>query len=204
VIPARLSARILGDLQWKYARLLELRRQREAWIAQGVHRVPAELAEERRRSFRALARRFPGALKELDTRSLGELQEIASWVEAAGAGQLDPTQGPLDPTQEQWLHVIWSRHLFLRLALLCRRWARRLERRTAGSGSERAAAFYAFHREIERRLRGRGGELAWSMDAIAERCGVHPHALLELCLHPPGGRLAPWVDRALPLPTLSR
>lgn len=194
MIPPLLRDRVLRDLDWKYFQLLELRAAREARIAAGASRFPPEEAAGRRRAFRVLARRFPGALKELDTRDIDELGAILTAVRAA-------REGRATGAQERWLHVVWSRHAALRLALAVRRWRRR---GAVASGAGLAALGGRLEARLEggadRNRKGRAGESPFSLNRLASSLGVEPEELIEGILHPPNGRLSAWIDGAFPLP----
>ena len=91
-----LDAAALARLAWKYDALGELRRAR----ARGEP-VPA------REVFKALAREFPGCLRELDTLPLDEIDARAAALARAAAG------GPTEP----WMEWLAGYHALLRAAL---------------------------------------------------------------------------------------
>jgi hypothetical protein len=87
----------LGALERKYRVLSELRARREAGEGQPT-------ARER---LRALAREFPGCLRELDTLGAPELQRRARAAEAAARGG----------AREAWMDWIRAYHEVMRAAL---------------------------------------------------------------------------------------
>jgi hypothetical protein len=88
----------------KYETLVVLRERREAVEAAGdLGFAPGE-AEERRLAFRALARRFPGALRELDRHSARVLRGKAEAVRRA-------------ESPARWMLVTLDFHAFLREVL---------------------------------------------------------------------------------------
>jgi hypothetical protein len=89
----------VAALARKYAALVELRRRRDAGSA-----APAASA------LRALAREFPGCLRELDTLGLAELERRASSTRAAVTG------GPTEP----WMAWIGGYHALMRAAFALR------------------------------------------------------------------------------------
>jgi len=137
----------------------------------GCLRFPPEEAQERRRRFRALARRFPSALAELEL-PLAELRR-------RHAIALRGLQGEASAEEREWARSTMLRHLLLRLALAARRRGRgggerlwgRLERRAAGPLPDRAR--------------------------VSRALGIPPERLLDWVFHPPGGRLRPLVDRVV-------
>ncbi len=94
----------MAALARKYRALVALRARRDAGGAGGGPGVVEEL--------RALAREFPGCLRELDTLGTSELARRAETVEAAlergGA-------------HEEWMAWIWGYHRLMRAALALRR-----------------------------------------------------------------------------------
>lgn len=90
------DAAALARLAWKYRALGELRRAR----ARGEAVPPRE-------TFKALAREFPGCLRELDTLPLEEIDARAAALGGAAEG------GPAAP----WMEWLAGYHALLRAAL---------------------------------------------------------------------------------------
>jgi hypothetical protein len=90
------DAAALARLAWKYRELGDLRRAR----ARGEAVPPPHV-------FKALAREFPGCLRELDTLALDEVDARARALAAAAEG------GPTAP----WMEWLGGYHALLRAAL---------------------------------------------------------------------------------------
>ena len=79
--------------------------------------APDERPEERAR-LRALAERFPGALRELDTLSTDEIERRRSTLESADAASPSPSPSPSIEPWMEWMH--WY-HAIMRVALQLKR-----------------------------------------------------------------------------------
>lgn len=174
----------MKELAEKYRILVALRSRREILEAEGRRRFDPEEAAERKRAFRALARRFPSALSELELpfEELCRREAIARRALHEG----------IDPAERAWLEAIRDLHLGLRLLLATRRWMRR----DLQGWDE--AAFLRFCQRFEARARARGyggrGAEAW-----AEALGIPVGSLHVFIARPPGGRWRPHLERALGL-----
>lgn len=171
------------ELAVKYRALLELREQREAREASGAGRFQGADATARRRAFRLIARRFPGALKELEHSDAARLRSLLQRVERASAEGLTPEDAAR-------FAETWRLHLLLRLAGAARRWSRR----QAASGRRRT--FLSWARRFEAKARVRLPE-AWSLRSIAEALGEEEESLFRRALTPPGGRTSAYLERRL-------
>lgn len=171
----------LERLAEKYRALLALRARRERLEAAGHRAFPPDEAARRRRSFRALARRFPSCLSELEL-PVAELRRREAIVRR-GIG------ASLSAEEAAWAASMVELHLALRLLLAARRWIRR-------GGSEQA--FVRWCRRFEARARARGlegrGAATW-----ARRLGLPPGELFAWIRQPPDGRWRPHLERALRL-----
>lgn len=170
----------LRRLAWKYQRLHALRQRREEAEAQGLTGFSAEEGRERRRAFTRLAREFPGALRELEVLSAGQLRERLLQVEEA-AHLVEVRVLP------PWMALVLDYHRSLRQALGVKRW---LARRMRGDRRLEEQVVEAFRL---RNLRLRRLGLA-SPELEGEALRAH----LELHLRPPEGRLLSlvWTELA--------
>ncbi len=166
------SAMTVYDLVDKYEALVELRRQRDALLAQGQRRFVGEAAGLRRAALRRLAARFPGALRELesDPRTL--------------AGRLALLQHGLRTTPRvsppQWAVLSLQYHLFLREALAIKRWLSQKRQRMPAAAQLRDD-FSAWFACCEERVR--------PLSAASD--------LLLRYQRPPGGRISELVLQEL-------
>ena len=151
--PSILELSALAD---KYEALVGLRAARD-------HDAPAPDRE----ILRALARRHPGSLRELDTLGLPELRRRAVAARQASRG------GPREP----WMAWIVAFHRLTAAALLVKR-----DRAAQGRGRSSAMAVASTEAASEVN-RTAGFPLS--------------RELLERLVHPPGGRIAPVVLREL-------
>jgi hypothetical protein len=146
--------RLLRALRGKYETLLQLRLR----VATGAGIAPrAELA--------ALARAFPGSLRELDRLPLPSLQSRLDAIERVLSDASEP---------EPWMRLQSSYHGFMRAVLRIRRLSH--GRRTAVLDAAHELAALAY--------------LPAEDEPPAERFGV---AELQAIRRPPAGRLNPWV-----------
>lgn len=90
----------LLELAQKYQTLAVLRKRRDS----GARAVP-------RQTLRALAERYPGCLRELDTLGAAEIERRRGAAAAAAAGA----------SQEPWMAWIWTYHRLMRATLLLKR-----------------------------------------------------------------------------------
>jgi hypothetical protein len=104
-----MTAEELAGLAEKYARLIALAEERDAAHAVGGFGETA--GEVRKQAFRALARDFPGALRELEALSTTALRARGAAVSEAQAG------GAIAP----WIPVVVALHAGLRELLAARR-----------------------------------------------------------------------------------
>lgn len=155
---------VLADLDDKYRQLVTLREAREALERQGQLRFEGAAAQARAAAGQALARRFPGSLRELDQLSAEALR--ARWEEVQRerrrTSEATLTQAP------RWVRVVADWHALIRDALAVKGWGRQ-----AGDGPRTLEAFLQWCERSERR---------------------HPpenvdRVFLEQCLNPPEGRL---------------
>ena len=114
------AAAELEALAAKYAELAEMRRRE----AEGA--PPREDAH-----YREIARRFPGAPKELDQLELAELDRRRDALrEAVTTGSIEP-----------WMRIVHAYHGFMRAALAVRRASRGEEPRDVAHEAQDAAGF---------------------------------------------------------------
>src|SRR2546425_1260252 len=106
----------LEALARKYRALVTLRRARERLEARGVFRLTGAAGERRRLASQRLARRFPGALKELDLLSsqvlAGRLADVEHELRAARRGERG---------RVAWVPVMLDYHAALRQGLAIKR-----------------------------------------------------------------------------------
>lgn len=145
----------MAALRDKYA---ELKRLRDA-AASGQPQDP-------RRALAALARRFPGALRELDELPIARLEARLCELQAL------VQQGAAAP---QWVRLQIGYHAWMRVALDIRR------RAAAYQGAARAQAIV---RELADNYRPEPDE---------PELAALDQATVEAILKPAGGRLNPWV-----------
>jgi hypothetical protein len=113
-------AAALGALIEKYAELDALCREREAAMAAGLARLTGEAGARRRQRGRALAARFPGALRELE-----HLDRVAVAARLADL-QAERAEAWLRPRRQVarrlWVRLVLEYHEALRDGLRIRRW----------------------------------------------------------------------------------
>lgn len=124
----------LGDLADKYAALVELRREREALEAQGIYSLDGDAGRQRKRRGQALARRFPGALREIEGLSAVQMQRRLDVVQSLLASGASRDAAPL------WLCLVADYHAALREVLAVKRWLGR----SKGSGADARALLPPF------------------------------------------------------------
>lgn len=114
------SAPLLA-LRRKYAALLKMRLRREALESQGILRFEGEALARRNAEGKALAREFPGVLRELDAATSQVLRYKLQQLEAALGAR---AQGEPEVLPE-WVLVTWRFHQHWRQAMAIRGWVRR-------------------------------------------------------------------------------
>lgn len=106
--------RALAGLEEKYAGLVALRREREAAEAAGRSAFEPETGGARVAAFRALAARFPGALRQLDAFDAEALEArraaVATARAAGGAGMA------------RWIAITLDYHAVVRETLAVKAW----------------------------------------------------------------------------------
>ena len=157
----------------KYKRMLSLRLERERLEAQGVLRLEGDEARERRRASQALAKAFPGALKQLDTMDSGlmerRLDELEAWPSEGGS-----------PSVPHWCQLEACYHALLFDFLGAKSWL-----------AEHAGAGFS-DTEIWRMWQERG----FFSEAVWLRCGFGQE-LVQIIRRPPAGRLSEVVWKSL-------
>jgi hypothetical protein len=164
----RKSPADLEALSRKYRALLDLRRSREAYEAQGVYALTGSARAQRTKVARRLAREFPGALRELEHLDARAVQARLAAVETARRG------GRAAP----WIPVVLDFHRRLRLCLAIKRWLSRHRIKNRSLEEDELAAFRRWYgRQRDREARpvdvafvgrfvsppyGRLQELVWS------------------------------------------
>jgi len=98
-----MSGETLAALEEKYALLEQLRAEREQAAAEGLGRFAGEAAERRRERMRAVAGRFPGALRELDVLTAAQLRHRREVVQAVRAGAPSPRWLEATALLHRWL-----------------------------------------------------------------------------------------------------
>ena len=167
------STQKIEDLEQKYRLMLVMRLEREALESRGVLKFSGDAAVQRRESSKALASRFPGALKELDQLSSTKLEQRLQELEQLTSNDAD---------LPQWASVCWDYHTLLRQALAAKLW---LHDQQAAVMDDLAL------------------QNAWQVADRTFYCAQDwPDAyrgarLLELISHPPGGRLSQLVWEVL-------
>lgn len=177
--------RRLERLAAKYRTLVALRVRREALQAEGADCFDEAEGAQRRRTFRRIARQFPGALRELDTTSATALAARLHDVQAALAGALPAP----------WIPVVIDYHLTLRETLLVKTWLGRRSPRGAPPDENTLAIFAGRMRRLEA-LRRRI-DLPGLGPADLPSTPAAWRALAERYQRPPQGRVLPLVLDAL-------
>lgn len=173
VLPSADDLHAVTALRDKYVELLALRQAREQAQAEGLKRFSDEIALQRRAAMRALASRFPGALRELDLLNAETLARRLSRCEAE-LSRVD-RDGPAAP----FVACMIDYHRFFRQAL-------RLKRGLSAAGdSDDAIARVLRHEALHGSL-----EPGWSDAELDE-------TLLRELARPSGGRLQPLVLAAV-------
>ena len=162
----------LGELREKYRELLSMRHEREALERRGISSFTGEALRQRNARGRALARRFPGALRELDVldsasieRRLDGIDEELVWARAHPDARTPRTR---------WLRVILDFHGMLLQALAIKGWLVDRGLRGAAVTPSVVADFRAWFAVCSARQ-----SALESVDA----------AFLQRHLAPPGGRI---------------
>lgn len=192
VRPSGVLVSVGGDLRWpgrlaalarKYRALAALASERDAREAAGVGLFSPAEAGARRGAMRGLARRFPGALRELDRVPAPALAARAAATASAAARLLADPEAPI-PVE---LALAAAYHRDLRRALRRRRW---LAERASGPADDGPHADPAGG--PRRSVDAGGAPSPAAIAAFARRFSVPPGeaaALAARLLRPPGGRL---------------
>lgn len=172
-----LDTAALAALEDKYAQLLALRRARDA-----THAPPPDS----RPVLRALSRRFPGCLRELDRLTETDLAERLAVVRGARAGAATPT----------WVRWVDAYHRVLAAALWIRTKAcddadspDRLDRLAEGAAAFSPVANAAFVRAALQPPRGKLAPLI--LAEVGAAFGEDPHAIGDWLFPPRRPRRAP-------------
>lgn len=161
----RVTLEMVAVLREKYREIKRLRTVDAEHVASGQ-------AHDPKPQMAALARRFPGALRELDELPLERIDERLAELDAALVAGRVP----------EWAALQIAYHGTYRFAL-------RIKRRAARKG---ALDDEALERAIARLLASPHGELA-SDEPDEPRASELDGELLRAILRPAGGRLQPWV-----------
>ncbi len=178
--PAPLNRSQLAALCDKYREMVRLRQ---------LH--AAGLADDPRAAMRALAERFPGALREIDVRTLADLEARLALLEAAHRGE---QQAPA------WAALQLSFHECMRSTLEMKRSAGVARDPMGARAAVATRALGASERDVD-------ADVAENLDAAlpAEEAAARAHAppprepapldesARDAVLRAPGGRLVPWV-----------
>lgn len=164
---------IKSALEQKYRVMLMMRLEREALESRGVFKLTGEAGRQRKESSRALAAAFPGALRELDTRSSQALEERLQTLEKL------PFEGSDLPN---WARVCWAYHNLLKQALAVKAWL--------GENKVKSVDLVS----LEEPWTQAAGSLYHFEDWPKSYRGTK---LLRLIAHPPGGRLSQLVWEVL-------
>ncbi|MEZ4273449.1 MAG: hypothetical protein R3C68_19040 [Myxococcota bacterium] len=111
----------LLDLAEKYRCMVPMRQARETLEQAGILRFEGDDLQDRRRASRALAQRFPGALRELDVCDASLLEQRLVDVEAECA-EMRAT-GRAVPSR-LWVRMMLDFHALLREGLAIKAWLR--------------------------------------------------------------------------------
>ncbi len=174
----------LGELEAlaaKYVTLARLRARREQLEATGALAFEDGERDARRDDFRRVARAFPGALRELDVSPAALLAAKA----AAVAAELEAARStPVRVTAARaWITIVLDFHATWRELLAIKLWLARRRPAPEPIDDELVVlcrAWYETLPEADRRV-------GWPLDA----------ASLDLLRRPPGGRVTPFVWKAL-------
>lgn len=161
----RVTPDMIAVLRDKYLEIKRLRVEDQACAARG-------LAHDPKVAMAALARRFPGALRELDELPMASIDARLAELEAALVAHAVP----------EWAALQVAYHGTYRLAL-------RIKRRSARKGPLDDAALDRAIAELCALAAGRAAAEAPDEPALAEL----DLADLRAILRPAGGRLHPWV-----------
>lgn len=172
----------LEALANKYRTLAQLRARREEMQSSGQLTFADDENRTRGAAFKAIAARFPGALRELQAMSADVLAERARVVEEElAAARRDPTRATPSPAH-RWITIVLEFHNLLREALAVKLW---LARRIGRDGAINDAIIAECH--------------AWheTLPHVCAPLGPIDAASLALHHHPPGGRIVSLVWDAL-------
>jgi hypothetical protein len=171
----------LEALADKYATLARLRARREAMLAAGHAGFDLGERDARKDDFRRVARAFPGALRELDVTTADVLAAKA----AAVAAELAEQRAAPDRERpgRHWIAVVLDYHATWRELLAIKLFLARRRPVPAPLDDDDVHACRAWYAELPVDNR----RVGWPIDA----------ASLDLLRRPPGGRVTPFVWRAL-------
>lgn len=158
----------LEGLAAKYDALLALCRERDAYEAAGVFSLTDAARRERFARTRAVAERFPGALRELDHATVAGLEVRRAAIGEEVARDRARDRAPL------WMRVVDDFHTSLAELLAVKR---RMAMGQAVSDEERA--------RVHAPPYGRLQELVWS--ALAQRYAMAPERLRAIVHHGENG-----------------
>ena len=113
------------DLEQLLSKYVEMLAMRLAHEAQGADEVRAE------QRMNALARRFPGSLREIDDLEMGEIRRRIDRLEGALRGEV---------AVERWMEAVALFHAGARGALCAKRWLAGKKRGDVDSTTQRAYA----------------------------------------------------------------
>jgi hypothetical protein len=171
----------LEALAEKYATLARLRARREELEATGQTSFEDHERDARLGDFRRVARAFPGALRELDKSSA---QLLAAKAAAVAAELEDLRADPERPAPTRtWIAVVLDYHATWRELLAIKLWLARRRPAPAPIVDEDVEACRQWYATLPAGDRKAG----WPLDAES----------LDLLRRPPGGRVTPFVWRAL-------
>lgn len=95
----------------KYRELLALRQEHEDFVAAGVSRLHGQPAQSRRHRKRALAAAFPGALRELEGRTVAAIDGLLGELQAPPITCDDFSVWPVWPRLAWVWHALVAAHL---------------------------------------------------------------------------------------------
>jgi len=106
---------IFDDLLEKYSLLFELRLERESLENEGTYRLEGEAAEARRFKMQNAANKYPGSLRELESRNVSNLRKLLEFLIEGEKEGLYPEDCRL------WGYQVWWFHMVLKLVKCWRR-----------------------------------------------------------------------------------
>lgn len=139
----------LAALERKYVILLRLRQEREALEARGVLRLAGDAAAQRRALAQAVAREFPGALRELEARDSGNLQLCRDQVAHERAFLLAHPRRRVP--RQRWIRMSLAYHAALREGLAIRQWLAQHRHDAAPSQADLVRGFVSWYQQCAAR-----------------------------------------------------